>query len=98
MASVCTPHHMSISSLAGAQDLALEMFSDLRQYDQARQWADNVQGQVQGSDAAAVQKLIHKQAEWSEESNNYEAAADMYMKAKKYDKVSAGRWFWCIKH
>jgi hypothetical protein len=27
-----------------------------------------------------VQELINKQAEWSEESKNFDAAADMYIK------------------
>jgi hypothetical protein len=34
----------------------------------------------QGAAGAAVSDLIGRQAEWSEESANYEAAAEMYIK------------------
>ena len=34
-----------------------------------------------------LQELIFKQAKWSEEVNDYEAAADMYLKAKHFDKA-----------
>lgn len=66
-------------------ELAMEMFSDLRQFEEAKAWAEEY---AKGKgDSTSVQELIHRQAEWSEEVNDYEAAADMYLKAKKYDRA-----------
>mmetsp|Transcript_5353 Transcript_5353/g.11710 ORF Transcript_5353/g.11710 Transcript_5353/m.11710 type:complete len:1236 (+) Transcript_5353:188-3895(+) len=72
---------------AGAVDKAMEMFSDLRQFDEAKKWAEEY-ARTRG-DNAQVQELINKQAEWSEEVKNYDAAAEMYIKAKKYDRAIA---------
>lgn len=72
---------------AGSVDKAMEMFSDLRQFDEAKKWADEY-AKTRG-ETSQVQELINKQAEWSEEVKNYDAAADMYIKAKKYDKAIA---------
>jgi hypothetical protein len=89
--------------LTGAPDRVLEMFSDLRQFDQAKQWAE--QYASQRGDTAAVADLISRQAEWSEQSSDYEAAAEMFMKAKKWVlqaclrtervqlRAGAGRWY-----
>lgn len=78
---------------AGRIERAMEMFSDLRQYDQATKWADEHAGMAAGGgangDMSGVVDLIGKQAEWSEETNNFEAAAEMYIKAKKYDRAIA---------
>uniref|UniRef100_A0A7S0VDQ0 Intraflagellar transport protein 122 homolog n=1 Tax=Polytomella parva TaxID=51329 RepID=A0A7S0VDQ0_9CHLO len=70
---------------AGRMDLALEMFSDLRQFDEAKKWAEEF-SRVRG-DTEGVQALINKQAEWSEEVKNFEGAAEMYVKAKKFDRA-----------
>ena len=72
---------------AGSVDKAMEMFSDLRQFDEAKKWADEY-AKTRG-ESSQVQELINKQAEWSEEVKNYDAAADMYIKAKKYDRAIA---------
>ncbi len=69
-------------AFAGALDRVLEMFSDLRQFDQAKQWAE--QFAAQRGDSAAVVDLISRQAEWSEQSSDYEAAAEMFVKARKW--------------
>ena len=37
----------------------------------------------------SVREVIQRQAQWSEEVNDFEAAGEMYMKAKKYDKAAA---------
>jgi hypothetical protein len=37
-----------------------------------------------GAGAGRLQELISKQAEWSEEVNNYDAAAEMYIKVCTY--------------
>eukprot|EP00898_Chlorokybus_atmophyticus_P005973 jgi/Chlat1/6377/Chrsp44S05756 len=78
---------------SGQVEKAMEMFADLRMFDEARAWADE-HARERGSadtDAGAgtlqVQELIQKQAEWSEEVNDYESAAEMYLKAKKYERA-----------
>ncbi|KAJ9521796.1 hypothetical protein QJQ45_024656 [Haematococcus lacustris] len=71
----------------GAVDKAMEMFSDLRQFDEAKKWAEEF-SRTKG-DTVQVQELINKQAEWSEEVKNYDAAAEMYIKAKKFDRAIA---------
>jgi superfamily II DNA or RNA helicase len=50
---------------SGAADKAMEMFSDLRQFDEAKKWAEEY-GRTRG-ESAQVTELINKQAEWSEE-------------------------------
>lgn len=72
---------------AGCVEKAIEMFSDLRQFDEAKRWAEEF-AKLRG-DSAKVDELISRQAEWSEETNNYEAAAEMYVKAKRYDRAVA---------
>jgi hypothetical protein len=69
---------------------ALEMFTSMRMFDEAKQWAEEAArsgGAVKGSGAAgaaggaaAVAELIGRQAEWSEETANYEVAVEMYIK------------------
>lgn len=69
---------------------ALEMFTSMRMFDEAKQWAEKAArsgGVGKGSagpggagGAAAVAELIGRQAEWSEETANYEAAVEMYIK------------------
>mmetsp|Transcript_18911 Transcript_18911/g.49275 ORF Transcript_18911/g.49275 Transcript_18911/m.49275 type:complete len:1222 (+) Transcript_18911:159-3824(+) len=72
---------------AGSFEKAMEMFSDLRQFDEAKKWAEEY-SRTKG-DTAQVQELINKQAEWSEETKNFDGAAEMYIKAKKYDRAIA---------
>lgn len=67
---------------------ALEMFTSMRMFDEAKQWAEIAarSGQlIKGAAGAAsggtdVAELMNRQAEWSEETANYEAAAEMYIK------------------
>eukprot|EP00879_Flechtneria_rotunda_P020074 GHRR01021110.1.p1 GENE.GHRR01021110.1~~GHRR01021110.1.p1 ORF type:complete len:1138 (+),score=467.94 GHRR01021110.1:213-3626(+) len=83
----------------GRIDKALELFTSMRMFDEAKHWAEEaarngtlVKGAAGGGaagGAAAVTELIGRQAEWSEEIANYEAAAEMYIKAKKYDRAIA---------
>lgn len=37
----------------------------------------------EAGDAGTMQDLINRQAEWSEEVNDYAAAADMYLKVRQ---------------
>lgn len=70
----------------GMTDRAMQMFSDLRQFDEAKRWADSV-GTSGGG--AHVQELMQRQAEWSEEVNDNVQAAEMYIKLGKFDKAIA---------
>jgi len=64
---------------------ALEMFTSLCMFEEAKQLAEQAAaGQLlkggSGRGAAAVAELMGRQAAWSEETANYEAAAEMYIK------------------
>ncbi|KAF6264914.1 hypothetical protein COO60DRAFT_1621541 [Scenedesmus sp. NREL 46B-D3] len=81
----------------GQLEKALEMFTSMRMFDEAKQWAEEAArsgGAAKGNVAAggagsatAVAELLGRQAEWSEETANYEAAVEMYIKAKKHDRA-----------
>jgi hypothetical protein len=68
------------------------MFTSMRMFDEAKQWAEEAarSGVGKGSaaagagGAAAVAELIGWQAEWSEETANYEAAVEMYIKVGRH--------------
>lgn len=47
----------------GRVELAMEMFSDLRQFEEARIWAEEY-AKTKGGDDSSVQELIHRQAAW----------------------------------
>ena len=70
-------------------EYAMEMFSDLRQFDEAKQWAEQYSFNNKEAQAESVREVIQRQAQWSEEVCDYEAAGEMYMKAKNYDKAAA---------
>uniref|UniRef100_A0A061R9P9 Intraflagellar transport protein 122 n=1 Tax=Tetraselmis sp. GSL018 TaxID=582737 RepID=A0A061R9P9_9CHLO len=82
---------------AGAIEKAMEMFGDLKQFEAAKRWAEEYAKEK--GDSTQVEDLINRQAEWSEEVNDFEAAADMYIKAKKFDRAIAiiGRHGWYAK-
>ncbi len=56
------------------------MFSDLRQWEQAKIFAE-------GNAAVNVKDLIKRQAEWSEEVSDWKAASEMYAAAGDYGKA-----------
>lgn len=71
---------------------AMDMFSDLRQFAEAKIWADEWErtkdsqllslpsgGGSPGHAGPVSQSLVQRQAEWSEEMKDYQAAADMYL-------------------
>ena len=66
----------------------MEMFSDLRQFDEAKTWAEEYAAS-KGGDTGIVQEFVHRQAEWAEEVSDYDSAATMYLQAKKFDKAIA---------
>lgn len=63
------------------------MFTSMRMFDEARRWAERASRGVGGVDAdgnavPCVDELIGRQAEWSEETADYQAAVEMYIKAR----------------
>lgn len=73
---------------AGVVNRAMEMFSDLRLFAEAKAWSEEWERQkasrpsnaTSGPGTATV-ALVQKQAEWSEEMKDFQAAADMYLQA-----------------
>ena len=75
---------------------AMDMFSDLRQFAEAKAWAEewertegskrlSMQAGTTGSSPEAVsQSLVQRQAEWSEEMKDFQAAAAMYIQASSF--------------
>ncbi|KAA6424241.1 MAG: intraflagellar transport protein [Trebouxia sp. A1-2] len=97
---------------AGAVHRAMDMFSDLRQFAEAKAWAEEWErtkdsemvsipsaGRSPGQAGPVSQSLVQRQAEWNEEMKDFQAAADMYLQAKKFDKAVAimGRNHWWDK-
>ena len=74
---------------AGKVEKAMEMFSDLRQFDEAKAWAEEHAAGAGGAGDGAVREFAHRQAEWAEEVSDYAAAAEMYVQAKQWDKAVA---------
>lgn len=69
----------------GRLDLAMAIFLDLRQFDEAKRWAEELT-RDQG-DSEIVRDLMLRQAEWFEEAGDHSAAAEMYRTARKYDRA-----------
>jgi len=59
---------------AGKVDRAIEMFSDLRMWDAAKQYSHT-------ASAGTAQELVKRQAQWAEEVNDLSVAADTYLTA-----------------
>lgn len=72
---------------------AMDMFSDLRQFAEAKAWAEEWE-RTRASEQASLrsampsdpnqtgpmsQALVQRQAEWNEELKDYQAAANMYL-------------------
>jgi intraflagellar transport protein 122 len=64
---------------AGHVDLAIEMFLDLKRYDDAKNYAGK------GSSKHSVSDLMKRQAEWSKATADWRSASEMY--------VSVGGWW-----
>ena len=69
---------------AGATERAVEMWTDLRQFDKATRAA-----QTAGQGADAVAALRVRQAQWSEEVRDYKAAAEMYLGSGQSERAVA---------
>ena len=74
---------------AGEAELAMEMFSDLRQFDEAKAWAAERAAGAGGAGDGAAREFARRQAEWAEEASDYAAAAEMYAQARQWDKAVA---------
>lgn len=64
----------------GHVERAVDMFSDLRQWEEAKNFASS-------SGSVDVQELIQRQGEWAEETGNIKLASEMYCAAGMYDKA-----------
>lgn len=69
---------------AGATERAVEMWTDLRQFDKATRIAHTA---GQGADAVAALRV--QQAQWSEEVRDYKAAAEMYLSSGQAQRAVA---------
>lgn len=67
---------------ANAAERILEMWTDIRQFDQATKWARMV-----GHGDVSVDELRAQQAQWSEEVHDYKAAAEVYISSGQYEKA-----------
>ncbi|KAJ7520920.1 hypothetical protein O6H91_19G029500 [Diphasiastrum complanatum] len=65
---------------------AMEMYADLRMFDEAKALADSCQKNDASKDTN-VQEIIQRQAERTEETNDHETAADMFLIAGQPDKA-----------
>ncbi|KAL3679756.1 hypothetical protein R1sor_022712 [Riccia sorocarpa] len=72
---------------AGQVDRAMEMFSDLRMFDKAKALAEDHEHVSEVVGKASVQEIIQRQAQWTEETEDHETAADMYIAAGQLDKA-----------
>jgi len=66
---------------AGQDQMAMSMFTDLRMFDQAKEFLGTDQA---GGDKTAI---MLKQAEWAIRSDDPKTAAELYIAAKQYNKA-----------
>ena len=82
---------------------AMDMFSDLRQFAEAKAWAEE-RDRTKASEQASLrpgafksdqsqtgpmsQALVQRQAEWNEELKDFQAAANMYLQVSQPKRVS----------
>lgn len=75
--------------------MAMEMYTDLRMFEEAKALAETTVQEVNDSTTtpskreADVQEIIQRQAEWTEETKDHETAADMYLVAGQPEKSLA---------
>lgn len=77
--------------------MAMEMYSDLRMFEEAKALAvaeNELRSEVTDTVTttsikreADVQEIIQRQAEWTEETKDHETAADMYLVAGQPEKA-----------
>jgi len=74
---------------AGHVDLAIEMFLDLKRYDDAKNYAGK------GSSKHSVSDLMKRQAEWSKATADWRSASEMYVSVGGWLVVVFGGWWLC---
>ena len=78
---------------AGHVDLAIEMFLDLKRYDDAKNYAGK------GSSKHSVSDLMKRQAEWSKATADWRSASEMYVSVGGWLMVVVWLvvvvWWWC---
>lgn len=67
----------------------MEMFSDLRLFNKAKALAADSELVLDVMGKTSVQEIFQRQAEWTAEAQDHEAAADMYIAAGQLDKSLA---------
>ena len=68
---------------AGEESLAMQMFTDLRMFDQAKEYL----GSGGGGNETDKSSILLKQAEWAIRNGDSKTAAELYMSAKQYNKA-----------
>jgi intraflagellar transport protein 122 len=71
----------------GQAEKAMEMFSDLRLFNAAKALAAGNELVLDVIGKTSVQEIIEKQAEWTADTQDHEAAADTYIAAGQLDKA-----------
>jgi intraflagellar transport protein 122 len=69
---------------SGQDQLAMAMFTDLRMFEQAKEYLGN---DVAGASSQDKTSIMLKQAEWALRNEDPKTAAELYMSAKQYNKV-----------
>ena len=72
----------------GRADKAMEMFTEMRMLDEAKVWAEEY-AKTHGGGDISLTDFVNRQAEWAEETSDYESAVNMYVQAKKFEKAVA---------
>lgn len=67
---------------AGEENLAMQMFTDLRMFDQAKEYLGGG-----GGNETDKSSILLKQAEWAIRNGDSKTAAELYMSAKQYNKA-----------
>lgn len=73
--------------MAGMVSQAMEMFSDLRLWSEAREFAEEVSSTGLGRGTAVITPLLQAQAAWCEERKDFVGAANIYVGLGQPDKA-----------
>ena len=70
---------------ANQDGLSMSMFTDLRMFEQAKEYLGNNEGGL-GGEGGDKTGIMLKQAEWAIRSDDPKTAAELYIAAKQYNK------------